>query len=140
MIIVDTGAFYALIDKNDMHHSDAKNFYNKIIQKDTLCTSLPILTETWLLLEARLGANIADKFWMTTTKGIFPILELSIDDLAIALASNNKYKQAGFGFVDATTFALCEKHKTPDIFTYDRKHFQIYKPSFAKSLNLFPSI
>lgn len=138
MIVVDTGAFYALVDKNDMHHADAKKFYNKVIKKETLCTSLPVITETYLLLDARLGLNVANIFWETINKGIFPILEITSEDLAVALAIERKYKQAGFGFVDATIFALCEKLKTPDIFTYDRKHCSLYKPAFTTSLNLLP--
>jgi predicted nucleic acid-binding protein len=98
MILVDTGALYALTDKNDKNHRQAKKFYSSIVGQEILAISLPVLTESWLLLEARLG----------------------------------------FGFVDATCFALCEKHKIRKVFTYDRKHFSLYRPRFASHLELLP--
>lgn len=138
MILTDTGAFYALIDRNDVNHDEAKRFYEKIAEKETLCTSLPILTEAWLLIEARLGSYFANKLWMSVSQGIFDILELNRDDLKSALEIENKYHEAGFGFVDSTCFALCEKYRIRNVFTYDRKHFSIYKPNFSESLELLP--
>jgi predicted nucleic acid-binding protein len=138
VILIDTGAFYALVDKNDINHADAKRFYKKIAGKETLCTSLPILTETWLLIEARLGSYFANKLWISASKGVFEILELERDDLENALEIENKYHEAGFGFVDSTCFALCEKYKIQKVFTYDRKHFRLYKPSFSDFLDLLP--
>lgn len=138
MILIDTGAFYALIDKNDVNHAEAKRFYEKIVGKETLCTSLPILTEAWLLIEARVGGYFANKLWMSVSQGIFEILELNRDDLESALEIENKYHEVGFGFVDSTCFALCEKYRIRKVFTYDRKHFRIYKPNFSESLELLP--
>lgn len=138
MILIDTGAFYALIDKNDKNHTEAKRFYKEIAGKEILCTSLPILTEAWLLIDARLESHFANKLWISASKGIFEILELGRDDLENALDIENKYHEAGFGFVDSTCFALCEKYKIHKVFTYDRKHFGIYKPSFSDFLELLP--
>lgn len=138
MIFVDTGALYALIDKNDINHSDAKRFYKGVVGKEAISTSLPILTEAWLLIEARLGKYFANKLWKSASEGIFEILELERDDLSTALEIENKYQKTGFGFVDSTCFALCEKYKIRRVFTYDRKHFGIYKPSFSESLELLP--
>lgn len=138
MILIDSGAFYALVDKNDRNHAGAKKFYEKVIEKKTLYTSLPILTETWLLTNARLGSYFANRLWASVSKGIFEILELERNDLENALNIENKYPKAGFSFVDSTCFALCEKYKIFKVFTYDRKHFGIYKPSFSSSLELLP--
>ncbi len=138
MILVDTGAFYALIDKNDVNHTDAKQFYEKVAGKETLCTSLPILTETWLLIDARVGGFFANKLLMSVSQGIVEVLELNRDDLVSALEIENKYHDAGFGFVDSTCFALCEKYGIRSVFTYDRTHFRIYKPDFSEPLELLP--
>lgn len=138
MILIDTGAFYALIDKNDSNHAEARRFYERIVGKEVLCTSLPILTDAWLLIEARLGSYFANKLWASASKEIFEILELEGGDLESALEIENKYHEAGFGFVDSTCFALCEKYKIHKVFTYDRKHFRIYKPNFSDSLDLLP--
>ncbi len=138
MILVDSGAFYALIDKNDINHIGARKFYEGIAGKEILCTTIPILTESWLLIEARLGSYFANRLWMSASKGIFEILEIERPDLENALKIESKYQKAGFGFVDSTCFALCEKYKIHKVFTYDRKHFKIYRPSFTDFLELLP--
>jgi predicted nucleic acid-binding protein len=97
-----------------------------------------VLTESWLLLEARLGRSVANKVWGAVHRGVFELLELEREDLKAALEIELKYQDAGFGFVDATCFALCEKHKIRKVFTYDRKHFSLYRPRFASHLELLP--
>ena len=138
MIFVDTGALYALIDKNDINHSTAKKFYKDVVKKTPLCISLPVMTEAWLLVDARLGTYFAVKLWQSALGGIFDMLELDREDLIAALKIENKYSNAGFGFVDATCFALCEKYKISQVFTYDRKHFAIYRPEFTEFLEIMP--
>lgn len=81
MIFIDTGAFYALVDRNDKNHQRAKTFYQKIAGKEIIATSIAVLVETWL---------------------------------------------------------LCEKYKIEKVFTFDKKHFSIYKPNFLKSLIILP--
>jgi len=103
-----------------------------------LTISLPILTEAWLLIEARLGSYLANTFWKSALEGIFEFLELELDDLRKALQIENKYPKARFGIVDSTCFVLCEKYKIRKVFTYDRRDFSIYRPSFTESLELLP--
>lgn len=138
MIFVDTGAFYALIDKNDVNHLRAKKLYKKVAGREVLCTSLPVLTEAWLLIEARLGGYFANRLWQAVCDGAFEVLPLERGDLELALETEKKYSDAGFGFVDATCFALCEKHQLRRVFTFDRKHFTIYRPGFTEALEPVP--
>jgi len=138
LILVDTGAFYALVDRNDVNHGSAKKFYRSVAGKKLLCSSLPVLTETWLLIDARLGRHFADRLWKAVCDGACEILPLSREDLVMALEIESKYSDAAFGFVDSTCFALCEKHKLRQVFTFDRKHFSIYRPRFTSALELVP--
>ena len=63
MILFDTGAFYTLVDKNDINHLAARKFYQSVTGKEVFCTSLPGLTEAWLLIEARIGSYFANYLW-----------------------------------------------------------------------------
>lgn len=126
------------MDRNDIHHQSAKVFYQNAVKKEILRTSIPVIVETWLLLEARLGTFVANKFWQSMVDGIFEILEVDREILTHAFEIENKYQKAGFGIVDATCFALCEKYKIQTVFTFDRKHFSLYKPSFSGFLHLAP--
>lgn len=106
--------------------------------KEALAVSMPILTETWLLIEARLGYHFANRMLTSASEGIFELLELGVEDLKRALQIENKYPRARFGIVDSTCFVLCEKHKIRKVFTYDKRDFNIYRPTFAESLELLP--
>lgn len=133
---MDTSAFYALLDKNDRHHRHARTVHEHTRQED-LVTSLPILTEAWFLIKSRLGYHFANRVWDDVVKGAFELLEANEEDLARAQAIEKKYREAGLGFVDSISFALCEKNRIRKVFTYDVKHFGLYRPSFAPSLELF---
>ncbi|MCR4420540.1 MAG: PIN domain-containing protein [Clostridia bacterium] len=138
MILVDTGALYALIDRNDVNHAQAAQFYRRTAGREVLGIGLPVLTEAYLLLEARLGGYYADRLWSAVAEGVFEVLPLEREDLLVALDIQGKYQDAGFGFVDATCFALCERYRLRRVFTYDRKHFALYRPAFAEGLELLP--
>lgn len=96
------------------------------------------MTEAWLLIEARVGPYYANRLWKAASEGLFHLLDLDREDLEKALEIEQRYRRAGFGLVDATCFALCEKHRIRRVFTYDRKHFSLYRPGFAASLELLP--
>jgi predicted nucleic acid-binding protein len=131
---------YALIDSNDINHSNAKEFYEGVVGKESLALSLPVLTEAWLLIEARLGEHLANSLWQSVSEGVFELLELDLNDLSRAREIDRRYSKARFGLVDATCFALCEKHKIRKVFTYDRRDFSIYRPKFSQSLELLPAL
>ncbi len=138
MIFVDSGAFYALADSNDRNHRKAATFYRDAYPRLSLVTSLPVATETWMLLNARLGAYPAEVFMKSIASGLFLFLPTDLSTLADAARIDEKYRDAQLGFVDCTTFALLERDRIEDVFTFDRKHFALYQPQFTKHLNLLP--
>ncbi len=138
MILVDTGAVYALTDRRDANHAGARAFYATVAGQEPLAVTLPVLTESWMLIEARLGAYAANKVWEAVNQGAFEVIDLSRTDLLLARDIEERYRDAGFGFVDATCFAVCERLSLDRVFTYDRKHFGCYKPSSVPALTLLP--
>jgi len=63
--MVDTGAWYALADTSDVNHRRAKAFYQQVAGDISLVATDAVVTETWLLLTARLGRTAALAFWQT---------------------------------------------------------------------------
>ena len=59
-LFVDTGAWYALIDRNDPDHKNAADFFRS--NKTPLITTNFIFDETVTLLRSRLGWGIAADF------------------------------------------------------------------------------
>lgn len=124
-IFVDTGAWYALIDKKYPDHAQAKEFYFK--------NSLPLLTtnfifdETVTLLMSRLGWKMACKFGENVKKSSLSSLVYITDtDEEKAWDIFLKYKDAGYSYTDCTSFALMERLKVEAAFTFDR-HFKTMK-------------
>lgn len=117
----------------------AKRFYESVIGHESFCVSWPLLTEAWLLIEARLGNHFANRLLEPVASGVFEMLALEPIDLRNVLELERKDSKADFGFVDASCFVLCEKYKIRKVFTYDRKHFSLYVPSFCPSLELLPA-
>lgn len=138
MMLVDTGALYALIDRRDTHHSAAKEFYETVAGAEPLVLPCPVLTEAWMLTKRRLGLACADRIWESVVSGAFRLLETDQLLLEEALEIERKYADSEFGLVDCVCFALCERLKIHRVFTFDRKHFSMYAPSFAPSLELLP--
>lgn len=138
MILADTGALYALVSGADANHKAAAGWYRQAAGSEQLVLTQPLLTEAWLLIAGRLGAFYADAFWESVVSGTFSVIELGADDLGRALEIERKYEDAGLGFVDATSLAVCERYKISRVFTFDRTHFGIYRPSFVSHLELIP--
>jgi predicted nucleic acid-binding protein len=55
-VFVDTSAFYAVLDRDDANHAEAKNVWTRLVREGTtFLTSNYVLVETAALLQHRLG-------------------------------------------------------------------------------------
>jgi len=48
-ILVDTGAWYAVADTSDRHHTEASRFYTEALEQHLLITTDLIVAETYTL-------------------------------------------------------------------------------------------
>ena len=138
MIFTDSGAIYAIFDKRDINHTRASAFFEENTKTQLFIITTPILTECWFLIESRLGRYFSQKFLDSVYSNIFLLKEISYIDFGNALEIDRKYSTAGFGLVDSLSFAFIERNNISEVFTFDRKHFTIYRPSNQISLNLVP--
>lgn len=138
MILVDTGPLYALTDRRDMHHAEATEFYRSVAGVEPLLLPSPVLTEGWMFVKRRLGAVYANRMWESAVSGAFRLAD--VDELLLeqALDIERQYADSEFGLIDSVCFALCERMKIKRVFTFDRKHFSTYVPTFARHLELVP--
>lgn len=126
MIMVDTGAWYAVCDASDINHQRAKAFYEKVAAVIPLITTDAILVETWTLLAARLGRSAAITFWETLRVAGVPVATLEETDIEAAWQIICAFPDQTFSFTDATTFAVMERLGIERVFTFDH-HFLIYR-------------
>ncbi len=141
MILVDSGALYALNDFSDSSHEAAARSYSELKESETsMALTQPVMIELWQLVSRRKNLFYADKLWELMISGLFVILDISNADLTKAFEIRKKYADSKMSMVDATSLSACERHKIRRVFTLDREHFGIYKPSFAELLEIVPEI
>jgi len=76
----------------------------------------------------------------TVQANIFLLKEISYADFENAIRIGKKYDTAGFGLVDSLSFAFIERNKISKVFTFDRKHFSIYKPDNFRKVTVVPEL
>lgn len=125
-LFVDAGAYFALLDEDDEHHSQAVAIYDQLVaQRWQLLTSSFILAETHALLLNRLNQQIATRFLRDMQESSNSIIWVTPADVEQAKQIIYQYDDKEFTLTDATSFVLMERLKIPYSFTFDR-HFAQY--------------
>lgn len=123
-VFVDTGAWYALFDKQDNNHNRAKEFYKT--NTSPLFTSNFVVDEALTLLKNRIGIDTA----ITVGKKFFSqeitiLLHITSELEKSAWQIFQKHCDKGFSFTDCTSFALMEKLRITAAFAFD-VHYRQY--------------
>jgi uncharacterized protein len=124
-IFVDTGAWFAIADKNDQFHRKASDLIKRIVgNRDNLITSNLVIQETAMLLSRKLSKEAAFRFLQTVYND---------DDVEIIHCNEAMEKEAygifhhfaeqDFSIVDCVSFVLMKELKIKHVFTFD-KHFK----------------
>lgn len=109
-IFVDTGAWYAFIDRNDPDHAGA-NFQLRSYEK-RLVTSNFIIDETLTLLRYRLNWQVAHAFGENVRNGtLCHVARINETDENIAWKIFSNYSDKSFSFTDCTSFAVMSRLK-----------------------------
>lgn len=123
-IFVDTGAWYALLDKNDSYHAAAVEFKESLTH--SLVTTNYVADEIITLARARLGHDIAieigEKLW---NESIATLVRVTSQDEKKAWEIFVKHRDKGFSFTDCTSFAVMERLGIIEAFAFD-EHFGQY--------------
>ncbi len=138
MIFIDSGAIYAIFDKRDTNHNVASLFFESNVNENSFIITTPILVECWFLIESRLGNYYSKKFLEAVNSHIFNLREITYIDFVNALKIEKTYSDINFGLVDCLSFSYIERNKIRSVFTFDRKHYNIYSPVNLKFLNILP--
>jgi predicted nucleic acid-binding protein len=135
-VLVDTGALYALADRDDDWHHRTVRFIET--SRDDLVVPVTVLPEAAYLLAAHLGAAAEQKLVQSVVSGEMDVEDLTIPDLRRTLELMRRYEDSRIGFVDATVVAIAERLKIPRILTTDRRDFSLIRPRHCKEFELLP--
>lgn len=121
MIVADTGAMIALIDRDEKHHRVLRKLYDATAEEWLLPWA--ILPEVNYLLASRLGARVQGAFLADLTEGAFQIEWGDDRDLIRAVGLCRQQPGLNIGLVDGVVIAIAERRRAEVIATLDLRHF-----------------
>lgn len=120
-VLVDTGAWYALADKQDTNHEPAAAIQRLLIaQRPRLFTTNYIVDETYTLLRTRLSQLSAVRFLDDLRASTVTLIRVTAADEATTEALLRRFVDKRFSYTDATSFVVMERLGIPAAFTFDR--------------------
>jgi predicted nucleic acid-binding protein len=121
VIVADTGAVLALLDRDDRHHGALRAAF----EEDPGGWVLPwaILPEVDHIASTRLGMDVARAFRADVAAGTFTVEWDGTADLPRALELDVRYADLGIGLVDAVVMAMAERLGARAIATLDLRDF-----------------
>jgi predicted nucleic acid-binding protein len=133
-ILVDAGPLVAVLDRDDVHHEACVAALRTI--HDPLVTAWPALTEAMYLLGFAWERQRA--LWEMIETDILRLLPLDRVDAPRMRALMDKYRDLPMDLADAALVRIAERDKIYRVFTLDRRHFGVYRPSGARRFSLLP--
>ncbi len=129
MIFVDSGAWIALFNARDQHHTDARVIYSELGQQQTkILTTDYVIDESVTRLRYDAGFPAADSFLETIERaeGTNDLVVARIDGSAFEQAKRlfRQYSSEKLSYTDCTSFVMCQTYGISDAFAFDR-HFPI---------------
>jgi hypothetical protein len=133
-LLLDTGAFVALVDRSERRHSDCVAVLER--WNGAIVTTEAVLTETLYLLGPQwTSQKISLEFF---ARGAFLLVPSSQASLKRVAALMERYRNVPMDFADATLVALGEELQTDVVFTLDQRGFSTYRLKQRKPFQLLP--
>lgn len=132
MIVADTGAILALLDRGDRHHRALREIYSE--RPADWILPWAILPEVDYLIGSELGARAQEAFLEDLAEGAFTVEYGRHADVERADAIARKHRALKLGLVDAVVMATAERLRADAIATVDLRHFAAVKIAGAPRL------
>lgn len=133
-LLLDTGAFVALVDRSEKRHAECVAVLDQ--WRGTIVTTEAVLTETLYLVGPRWQAQkVCLEFLHRGAFVLVPASQTSLNRVAVLM---EKYRNVPMDYADATLVALGEELGTGLVFTLDRRGFSAYRLNPKKPFQLLP--
>ncbi|MCI5150939.1 MAG: PIN domain-containing protein [Candidatus Electrothrix sp. MAN1_4] len=135
--ILDTGFFYATIDKKDRNHP-------RVIQalptvSEEILLPVPVLVEVSYLLASRLDHSSMRRCIRQLSDGPLQLLSILLSDIPRIHELLEQYADLKLDFVDAAIVALAERLNIQKILTVDLRDFRTIRPKHCAYFDIVPS-
>lgn len=119
MILVDTSAFYALIEPSDDFHTKAKEKLESLIEnRNELITHNYLLAECYALFSRRLGFSVVRQFYRDVYQ-MCRVLWVSQSQHERSSKAYVHQKTLRYSFVDCVSFELMRANGIRRYFSFD---------------------
>lgn len=132
MIVADTSAIIALVDRKDTHHRAVLEAYDTA--GDEWLLPWAILPEVDYLLGAHVGTRAQEAFLADLSDGAYAVAWGEEEDLDDAARITHQYRSLQLGLVDAVVMAVAARRRARAIVTLDVRHFAAVKLAGAPQL------
>ena len=125
MILVDTGAWLALVGRGDAFHERCTEFFRR--NREPLMTTYPVLVECVHLMFSRIGV-LRTLVWVETlaTHGV-GVFVMAVDHLPRLTALMRQYADLPMDLADASLVLLAEEIGEGRIVSTDQRDFHAYR-------------
>jgi len=125
-VFVDTGGFYAALNRRDASHRDASRLFRRARRDHLfLFTTNFVLAESHALILARMGRDRAWNFLQAILTGSTNVIRAEEVDERRARAIIEHYQDKAFSYCDAVSFAVMERLNIQEAIAFD-DHFRQY--------------
>ncbi len=123
-LLIDTGAIYAFVTRNDPHHESAKSFMASWLDRGgSFVLTDVVFAETMTLLKVRLGSDVAIRVGLELRRNpAYPWLSLGPEGERDTWALFQRYHDKEWSFTDCALLATSRRAAIPQVFAFDR-HF-----------------
>jgi predicted nucleic acid-binding protein len=124
-LLIDTGAFIALLDADDELHAEAATFYRDLPTAVRRVTTQSVIAECYTFFRYRLGAGAAAR-WLdyldeARDSGHLRLLYGDTDDGRKAEQILHQSADQALSYTDALTLAAAERYNVRAIFGFDHQ-------------------
>lgn len=134
-VLIDTGAFAALFDPRDQYHAQSKRQFIELpVGKSFTCW--PVITEAAYLSRKYPGQR--DRLLDHVAQGSFLLLNLDEQDIPGIQHVLGAYSDQAIDLADAALVYLANREGIRVVFTFDRRHFQLFRRSDGTPFQLIP--
>ena len=121
VIVVDSSAVYALMDRSDAHHEVIRDIYEATGTEWVL--PVAVIPEVHHVVRKRMGSSAGRAFLAHVQAGSLPVEAAGDTDVHRAVGLDAQYSGLDFGFADGLVMALAERKRARAILTLDLRDF-----------------
>jgi uncharacterized protein len=133
-LLLDTGAFVALVDRDEKRHDDCVAALET--WTGAVVTTEAVLTETLYLVGPNWRAQKTCLAFML--RGAFQLVPSSMKSLQRVAVLMERYGNVPMDFADATLVVLAEELESEWVFTLDRRGFSAYRMHRNRTFRIIP--